>query len=133
MYLLQGGREYAEDCCAGLGILAAQDAQQRGALCLTGALVDHDRGFALAFMNGARPAEYSYELEAIELGRAVMTLLDFEPSDGLAMSVRRQSVELAGTAVGAVAINELTSLDGSFGVRYGPLLTKTLAEAVSTH
>jgi hypothetical protein len=74
MYLLQSGREYVEDCCAGLGILAAQDAQQRGALCLIGALVDHDCGFALAFMNGARPSEYSYELEAIELGRAVMTL-----------------------------------------------------------
>jgi hypothetical protein len=34
----------------------------------------------------------------------------------LAMAVRGQSVELAGAAVGAVAIDELASLDGPLGV-----------------
>src|SRR6516162_4942408 len=61
-----------------------------------------------------------------------MTLLDLEPADRLAMSVRRQSVELAGAPVGAVAVDELTSLDGPFGVRHRRLLRGTLGKAVST-
>jgi len=72
-------------------------------------------------VNGLWPAEDSHKLEAVEIGRTVMTLLDLEPADRLAMSVRRQSVELAGAPVGAVAVDELTSLDGPFGVRHGRL------------
>src|SRR5262249_57465801 len=81
--------------------------------------VDHHRRFALALVDRTRPAEDSDELQAIELGRAVMTLLDLEAADRLAVSVRRQSVELTGTAVGTVAVDELTSLDGPSGVRHG--------------
>ena len=69
-------------------------------------------------MNGLWPAEDSHKLEAVEIGRTVMTLLDLEPADRLAMSVRRQSVELAGAPVGAVAVDELTSLDGPVRVRH---------------
>src|SRR5437016_14299233 len=58
--------------------------------------------------------------------------LDLEPADRLAISMCRQSIELAGAAVGAIAVNELTSLDGPFGVRHGRLLTGTLGEVQST-
>jgi hypothetical protein len=128
----EGGREYIEDRRPGLGILPGEDAQQRRALRFTSPLVDHDRRFAFALVNGPRPAEDSHKLEAVELGRTVMTLLDLEPADRLAMSVRRQSVELAGAPVGAVAVDELTSLDGPFGVRHGRLLRGALGKAVST-
>src|SRR5262245_40222581 len=120
---VQRGREYVEDRLPGLGVLTGEDAQQRRPLRLGCAFVDHHRRFALALVDRTRPAEDSDELQAIELGRAVMTLLDLEAADRLAMSVRRQSVELAGAAVGAVAVDELTSLDGPFGVRHGRLLT----------
>ena len=61
-----------------------------------------------------------------------MTLIDLLSAHRLAMPVRRQSVELTGAAVGAVTIDELTSLDGPFGVRHGRLLRGTLGKAVST-
>jgi hypothetical protein len=47
----------------------------------------------------------------------------------LAMAVCGQSVELAGAAIGAVAVDELTSFDGPLGVRHGRLLTGMLGEA----
>ena len=75
------------------------------------------------------PAENSHELQAIKLGRSVKALLDLEPTHGLTIAVRRQSIELAGAPVGAVAVDELTSLDSPFGVRHGRLPTGTLSEA----
>ncbi len=39
-----------------------------------------------------------------------MAALDLEAHHGAAMAVRRQAVELAGAAVGAIAVDELTSL-----------------------
>ena len=41
----------------------------------------------------------------------MVTLLDLHARYRLAMTVRRQSVELAGAAVGAVAVDELTSVN----------------------
>jgi hypothetical protein len=105
--LFDCGSEYIEDRRSGLSILASEDAQQCPALRLGCPLVDHYRRFTLAFVNRTRPAEDSHELQAVKLGRSVMTLLDLEAADRLAMSVRGQSIELAGAAVGAVAIDEL--------------------------
>jgi hypothetical protein len=48
-----------------------------------------------------------------------MTALDFESADRLAIAVRRQCIELAGAAIGTVAVYELASLDGPLGVRHG--------------
>src|SRR5262249_15273848 len=103
----------------GLGILATENAQQRSTLRLVCALVDHDRRFALTLVNGARPAEDSHEFQTVECGRSVMAALDLEPAHRLAMSVRRQSVELTGATVGAVAVDEFASLDGPFRVCHG--------------
>src|SRR5580704_17519474 len=56
-HLLQSGGEDLEDCCAGYGVLAAKDAQERTALRLICPFVDDDGGFALAFVDRARPTE----------------------------------------------------------------------------
>src|SRR2546430_12766855 len=96
------------------------------------AFVDHHRRFALAFVNGPRPAEDSHELQPIERGRPVMAALDLEPAHRLAMAVCGQSVELAGAAIGAVAVDELTPLDCPLCVRHGRPLTGMLGEAERT-
>src|SRR5262249_29517739 len=120
----QRGREHVEDGRPGLCILAAEDTQQRCALRLRRALIDHHCRFALALVDRARPAEDPYEFQAIEPGRSVVTLLDLEAANGLAISMRWQSVELAGAAVGAVAVDELTPFDRPFGIRHARLLTE---------
>ena len=85
-------------------------------MCLGRALIDNYGSFALTLMYRAGPTENSYKLQVIELGRPVIALFDLEPGDCLAISVGRQSVELAGTTIGAVAVDEFTSLDHPFGV-----------------
>jgi hypothetical protein len=45
-----------------------------------------------------------------------MARFDLKAADRLAVSVRWQSVELARATVGAVAVDEFTSLDRPFGV-----------------
>src|SRR5262249_28396317 len=83
---------------------------------------DHHRCFALALVDRAWPAEDSHEFQAVELGRAVVTLLDLKSPDRLAMSVRGQSIELAGAAVGAIAVDELTPFVHPLGILHGCLL-----------
>jgi hypothetical protein len=124
---LERGGEHVEDRRAGLGILPGEDAQQRRTLRLARTLVDHHCRLALTLVDWAGPAEDSHEREPVELGRAVLALIDLEAADRLTMSVRRQSVELTGAAVGAVAVDELAPLDAPFGVRHRRLLPACLA------
>src|SRR6476661_4111458 len=51
----------------------------------------------------------------------MVTLLDLHARYRLAMTVRRQSVELAGSAVGAVAVDKLTSVNRPVRVDHLPL------------
>src|SRR5207253_9307950 len=95
MHFFQRGREYVEDGCPRLGILAADDAQQRGPLRFRRPLVDHHCRFTLALVDSAGPAQDADEPQPVELGRAVMPALDLEPCDRLTMSICRQAVELA--------------------------------------
>ena len=62
-------------------------------------------------MNGARPAKDPDEFQAVKFCRSVVTLLDLHSCHSLAMSVRGQRVELARTAVRAVTVDELVSMD----------------------
>src|SRR5262249_59041281 len=101
MQFLERGGEHIEDGRPGLGILPGEDAQQRRPLRLARALVNHDRRFALALVDRARPAEDAYEPQPVQLGPAMLAVIDLEAADGLAMPVRRQSIELTGAAVGA--------------------------------
>src|SRR6478672_12865547 len=109
--LFQRRSEDVEDGCSRLGVLAADDAQQCSTLRLRRPLIDHDCRFALTLMNSARPAENGDELQTVKFRVSVVTLLYLHPRHRLAMSVSRQSVELAGAAVGAVAVDELTSVN----------------------
>jgi hypothetical protein len=67
-------------------------------------------------MNRPRPAEYANELQAIKLGLSVMTVVDLHACHGLAIAMCWKTVELAGTAVRAVAVDELTSMNGPVGI-----------------
>src|SRR6478752_4598875 len=109
--LFQRRSEDVEDGCSRLGVLPADDAQQGSTLRLRRRLIDHDCRFALTLMNSARPAENGDELQTVKFRHSMVTLLDLHPRHRLAMSVSRQSVELAGAAVGAVAVDELTSVN----------------------
>src|SRR5580692_3624393 len=84
---LKRRREHLKDGGAGLGILAAEDAQERPALRLARPLVDHDRRFTFALVNGARPAEDANKTYAVEPGVAVITLVDLHAGHGLAIAV----------------------------------------------
>src|SRR5262249_48871110 len=67
-----------------------------------------------------RPSARRHDQAAIRRARNRRNAaLDLEPAHRLAMSVRRQSVELTGAAVGAVAVDEFASLDGPFRVCHG--------------
>jgi hypothetical protein len=62
-------------------------------------------------MNSARPTEDSDELQTIKFRRAMVTLLNLHARYRPAMTMSGQSVELARAAVGAVAVDELTSVN----------------------
>ena len=104
MLFLERRSEDVEDRRAGLRVLAGENAQERGALRLGGALVDDDRRLAMALMDGAGPGEHAGHPQPIEFGRSVMAGIDLESHHGAAMAMRRQPVELAGTAICAIAV-----------------------------
>ena len=114
------GRTDAEDRGERLGLLAAEDFQERLALLGRGALVDDDLGLAMALMD-RRPATRT--MPAI-----------FSPSSRMSpkwpssmriataarqLPLRGQGVELAGTAPVAVAGGDLRALDAPIDMRHG--------------
>src|SRR5262249_32722775 len=100
-----------EDGCSWLRVLPADNAQQCTTLRLGRPLVDHDCRFTFALMNSARPAEDADEFQTIKFRYAMVTPLNFHARYRPAMTVSRQSVELARAAVGAVAVDELASVN----------------------
>ena len=121
MHLLKSRSEDIENGGARLGVLAAQDTQQGLALGLVGAAVDDQGRFAMAFMDGAGPDEHARHPQPVELGCAVMALMDLEPDHGAAMAISRQAIELAGTAIRAIAIGKLMRPDGPIGHGIPPI------------
>src|SRR5438552_3176693 len=65
----------------------------------------------MALVNGTRPAKDARCPQPVEPRGAVEALLDVEHCETAAVSVRRQGVELARTAIGAVAVAELAAFD----------------------
>jgi hypothetical protein len=55
-------------------------------------------------MDRARPLKDPTELQPIELSVSVMSLVDDDADDGLAMALRRQGVKLAWATVGTIAV-----------------------------
>ena len=115
MHLLVGCSEDLEHGRAGLGILAAHDAQERLPLRWGRALVNNRDNLAMALVNGARPGENAAEFQAVEFCLAVIAFVDRDPDDGLAVSMRRQGVKLARAAIGAIAMRKIPSFDSPFG------------------
>ncbi len=72
-------------------------------------------------MDCAGPSENTGGFQAVEFGGAVMACVDLDSGDRTAMPVRRQAVELARTAVGAIAVRELTCSDRPIDVGHGIL------------
>src|SRR6266536_3267185 len=127
--------EHVENRCSRLGILTTQNPEQRLPLRSIGPLVDDDRGLTPALVNGTRPFEDRRNLEAVESRTPVMAGIDLHADYRPAGSVRGQSVELAGTAVGAIAIGKFTRLDRPLDFSHCrlPLLTTGRApETVGT-
>jgi hypothetical protein len=116
MHFFERGREHVENRRAGLSVLAAQNTEQRLPLRIVGPLVDDDGSFAFAFVDSARPLKNPGSLKAVEPCTPVMTGIDLNPNNGSACPVCGQSVELAGTAVRAIAISKFTRLDRPFDV-----------------
>src|SRR5262249_7354245 len=77
-------------------------------------------------MNGARPTEDSDEVQTIKFRRSVVTLFNFHARYRPAMTMSGQSVELARAAVGAVAVDELTSVNRPVRVDHLRLLIEIL-------
>src|SRR6185312_11076888 len=92
-------------------LLAGEDGEQRLALSLVGPLVDDQEGLAAAFMDRSRPLHHGDGLQAVQLHLAEVAFLDGEAADGLAEAVRRQRIELAPAAIGAVAGDQLVGLN----------------------
>ncbi len=88
VHLVERRGENVENRRAGLGVLAAQNAEQRLPLRRSRPLVDNDGGFAFALVNGAGPSENPGNLEAVEPRAAVMAGVDLDADDGPAGSVR---------------------------------------------
>jgi hypothetical protein len=74
---------------------------------------------AIAFVNRSGPLVDRRDPQAIELGVAMMSLVDLDAGDGMAMALVGQSVELAIAAIGARAIDEFAPLE--FPHRHGCL------------
>jgi hypothetical protein len=55
-----------------------------------------------------------------------MAFLDIDRSDGAAISMCRQRVELARATIGAIAVHELTAFDSPLGLRHVALLVRFL-------
>src|SRR5260221_12433874 len=57
--------------------------------------------------------------QTVEPGWAVMSPVDFNAKHRPAVAVGGQAVELAGAAVGAIAVRKLTALEGPLGLGHG--------------
>jgi hypothetical protein len=79
-------------------------------------------------MDRARPGKHPSKPQAIELGIAMVTLFNLDPKQGMAVPVRRQGIELAWAAVGAIAMGELSALDRPHRLRHGHLLSGILPD-----
>src|SRR5450631_816983 len=105
--LFQHRKEDLKERRSRVGVLPAHDAQDRIALCRRGSLVNDRNRLTVTFMNRTWPTKHPAEFQSIQLGIAVMALIDGDANDGLTVTVSRQLVELTGATVGAIAMREV--------------------------
>ncbi len=100
-------------------VLAAHDAQQRISLGLVGALVHDRQRLPITHVNRLRILEDAGEPQSIQWRLAVKSAFDLQPDHGPAVAMGRQCIELAGTAIRAVAVREFATVDRPLGVWHG--------------
>src|SRR5690606_32703822 len=118
MKLLKGRGKHLEEGGAGLRILATHDPQKGLALLGRCALIDNRNNLPAALMNGAGPRCDGCDPQAIETCVAMVTSLDIDGHDSVTVAVGGARTELAGATISAVAMHELSALDGPIGVRH---------------
>ena len=89
-----------------------------------GLVVDERDSLALAFVNRSRPAEDPGNLEAREVGIAVMALVDVHGEHRLAPAFVGQAAELAVAAVFAIAVGQLPAPECPVGHTHLPVLSR---------
>ncbi len=100
---------------AGTRVLTTHDAQQGIALGSVRALIHDGECLAIAHVNGLRIFEDPGESQAIQRRVAVKALVDLHSDHGPAAAIGRQGIELAGTAVGAIAVCEFAAVKRPLG------------------
>jgi len=88
-----------------------QDGLQRLALPFVGALVDDRLHRAVAFVDRARPGIGDREVEAVEPDVAEMAAVDVRRAEATAIALGRPRLELAGTAIVAIAVAEIDAFE----------------------
>jgi hypothetical protein len=78
---------------------------------LVGFFIDDDKSPTVAFVDGTRPGENAHNLKSVELDVTMVSLVDVVGCYGVAIAMSRRCVELAGTAVGTVAVDEFRGLE----------------------
>jgi hypothetical protein len=117
--LLKGGGKNLENGCSGFGVLTRKDAKERFPLGFGCLLVNDHRGLTSTFVDGAGPTKDAGKSNTVQLGVAVIALIDLHADNSLAKSVRWEGIELARAAVGAIAVGKLAGLYHPFRIRHG--------------
>jgi hypothetical protein len=69
----------------------------------------------MAFMDGAWPDEHAGHAQPVQTGGPVFALVNLKSDHGAAMAISGQAVELARTAIGAIAVGKFVRPDNPIG------------------
>jgi hypothetical protein len=83
-----------KECRAWFGVLPAHDPEDGGALRGVRAFIDNRDCLAVPLMDRARPGKHTSKLEPVELGVAMITLINYDSDDRFTLALSRKSVEL---------------------------------------
>src|SRR6516225_9405251 len=94
-----------------LGFLSGQDLREGIALTRIGALIDNDLHHPVTLVDCAGPPPHDGRAQTIQTHISKITLMNLITRHRLAEALVRQRVELAATAISAVAVGKLGALD----------------------
>src|SRR3954453_3941132 len=117
MHVRDGRRIDREHGRERIGVLAGHDLEQCVPLVVVGALVNKGERLAVPFVDRSGPFEDRADLQTVQTRVAMLSFIDLDSGDGVAMALIRQAVELAVAAIIAGAVDELASLELPIGHR----------------
>src|SRR4029077_627620 len=97
------GRPRPREHAPGASMVAAEERFDRGALSLVGASIDQHERVTVTLVDRARPLHNQGEVETVERRRIEAPSVDVPRPASLAVAIGRERVEVARTAVVAVA------------------------------